>query len=91
VPSADGRRPEGARRIFRAWSKKGISAADLGVASLDEVQPIESPAELAKRLRNRTRLPRRVCSRTTRFRHESANERLKWLTDIFMKTRQTES
>lgn len=69
---------------FRQWLKqRKISPADLGVASLDDVQPIESPTTLKERQRTNQAAANRVFTWTTRFRQESANERIKWHTETF--------
>ena len=73
-----------ALKNFRAWLKaKNIAPATLGAASLDDVQPIESPAVLAERQKASKAAANRAFLWTTRFRHESANQRLKWLTEEF--------
>ncbi len=75
---------ESALKNFRQWLKqRNIAPDELGVASLDEVQPIESPAALAKRQSENKEAANRTFTWTTRFRHESANERIKWLTESF--------
>jgi hypothetical protein len=69
---------------FRAWlGARGISPAELGVATLDGVVPIESPAVLRARQEINRAAANRVFVWTTRFRHESATQRLKWLTEAF--------
>lgn len=69
---------------FRQWLKqRNILPADLGVALLDEVQPIESPAVLAERQKTNRAAANRVFAWTTRFRQESANERIKWHNQTF--------
>jgi len=69
---------------FRAWLKdRGVAPADLGVASLDEVWPIESPAVLRERQKLNRSAANRVFVWTTRFRQDSATQRLKWLTQSF--------
>lgn len=69
---------------FRSWLKaNNIPPASLGVASLDDVQPVESPSVLAERQKSNKAAANRVFTWTTRFRHESANQRLKWLTEEF--------
>jgi hypothetical protein len=69
---------------FHSWLKaKNLPPFDFGVASLDEVQPIESPAALMERQKANRAAANRTFTWTTRFRQESANERIKWLTETF--------
>ena len=69
---------------FHAWLKeRGVAPADLGVASLDDVLPIESPAVLRERQKRDRPAANRVFVWTTRFRQASATQRLKWLTQSF--------
>lgn len=69
---------------FHAWLKdRRLTPAEFGVASLDEVVPIESPAALRERQKSGRGAANRVFYWTTRFRHESANQRIKWLTESF--------
>ncbi|MGO8927007.1 MAG: hypothetical protein ACLQU3_08985 [Limisphaerales bacterium] len=69
---------------FHAWLKeRGVAPADLGVASLDDVRPIESPAVLRERQKRDRPAANRVFVWTTRFRQASATQRLKWLTQSF--------
>lgn len=67
---------------FRHWLReRHISPEELGVKSLEEVMPIESPTVLRERQKAGRAAANRVFVWTTRFRHESANQRLKWLTE----------
>ncbi|MBN2507738.1 MAG: hypothetical protein JXQ71_13700 [Verrucomicrobia bacterium] len=69
---------------FRSWLKTcGLSAAELGAGSLDEVAPIESPPALRECQKTNRAAANRVFLWTTRFRHASATQRLKWLTETF--------
>jgi hypothetical protein len=69
---------------FRAWLKeRRLAPEELGVASLDDVKPIESPLTLRERQKANRAAANRVFYWTTRFRHESANQRIKWLTETF--------
>lgn len=69
---------------FRAWLKeKRVAAADLGAASLEAVVPIESPAVLRERQKSGRPAANRAFYWTTRFRQQSATERLRWLTEGF--------
>ncbi len=69
---------------FREWLKLNkISPAELGVSSLDDVLPIESPADLLARQKVDPAAANRTFTWTTRFRHESANERIHWLNETF--------
>ena len=73
-----------ALKQFHAWLKqRGLSPAALGVNSLDEVVPIESPVVLRERQKANPAAANRVFVWTTRFRQESANQRIKWLTETF--------
>ena len=67
---------------FRAWlAQRGVAPAELGVASLDEVDPIETPAELRERQRANDAAARRCFYFTSRFRQHAAVERLTWHTE----------
>ena len=69
---------------FRAWLKeRRIKPAELAVASLDDVAPIETPPDLRERQQADRAAANRVFYWTTRFRQESATERLRWLTEGF--------
>ncbi|HEY0456605.1 MAG TPA: hypothetical protein VGE41_09540 [Verrucomicrobiae bacterium] len=69
---------------FHEWLKgQKISPADLGVKSLDQVDPIESPTALREHQKTNAAAANRVFVWTTRFRHEAATQRLKWLTESF--------
>ncbi|HQF67155.1 MAG TPA: hypothetical protein PLR66_15035 [Planctomycetota bacterium] len=69
---------------FRAWlAEQGWAAADLGAATLAEVAPIESPAALRARRARIGAAADRLFALTTRFRQQSATERLRWLTESF--------
>jgi len=64
---------------FRQWlAEQKIAPADLGIANLDEVEPIETPEALRERMKNDERLARRVFYYTSRFRQLAATERLLW-------------
>ncbi len=70
--------------FFHAWLKeRKIAAGDLGVKSLDEVAPIESPTTLRERQKSNRAAANRVFYWTTKYRQDSATERLKWLTESF--------
>ncbi|HUR45779.1 MAG TPA: hypothetical protein VMZ27_07905, partial [Candidatus Saccharimonadales bacterium] len=69
---------------FHSWLKsRKLSPAELGVESLDDVEPIESPSALRERQKVSLSAANRVFVWTTRFRHAAATERLKWLTESF--------
>lgn len=69
---------------FRAWLKeRRARPADLGVALLDDVVPIEDPPALRERQQVDRAAANRVFYWTTKFRQASATERLRWLTDSF--------
>lgn len=69
---------------FRSWLKeRRIKPADLGVATLDEVLPIETPPDLRERQKADRAAANRIFYWTARFRQESATERLRWLTESF--------
>ena len=69
---------------FRVWLKeRSVPPAELGVSSLDQVVPIESPATLRQRQQINRAAANRVFVWTTRFRQECATQRLKWLTESF--------
>ena len=70
--------------FFHAWLKaRALPPADFGVASLDEVAPLESPPALRERQHSGRAAANRAFYWTTRFRQESATQRLKWLTESF--------
>lgn len=69
---------------FRAWLKEqSLAPADLGVKTLDEVVPIETPPALRERQKAEGVAANRVFVWTTRFRHAAATQRLKWLSESF--------
>jgi len=69
---------------FHAWLKaQNVPPADLGVKSLDEVVPIESPEILRQRQKQDPRTSNRVFYYTARFRQAAGTERLRWLTESF--------
>jgi hypothetical protein len=69
---------------FHTWLReRKLIPADLGVSSLDEVEPIESPAALRERQKANRAAANRIFVWTTRFRQEAATRRLKWLTEGF--------
>lgn len=71
---------------FRAWLKeKRLPPADFGVASLDDVVPIESPPVLRERQAKDRRAANRTFYWTTRFRWDAATQRIKWTTQEFHK------
>jgi len=73
-----------AKAHFHAWLLANkVSPKDLGVKELAEVVPIESPLVLRERQKENRAAANRVFLYTTRFRQESATERLKWLTESF--------
>jgi hypothetical protein len=77
---------EVALKNFRVWLKaKNIAPPSLGVKSLDDVVPIETPTVLFDRQRSDRAAANRVFTWTTRFRQQAANERLRWLTESFRK------
>lgn len=71
---------------FRVWlAERKIAPADLGVESLDQVEPIESPPELAQREKANARAARRVFYYASRFRQQAGTQRLAWHTQAFRK------
>lgn len=69
---------------FRQWLKeKNIDPKSLGAASIDEVIPIESPADLRARQKADLGAANRTFVYTIRFRQQSATQRIKWLTESF--------
>lgn len=72
---------------FRDWLKeKQLSPDKFGVASLDEVVPIESPPVLRERQAKEGRAANHTFYWTTRFRWEAATQRIKWTTEDFHKS-----
>ncbi|HMC26261.1 MAG TPA: beta-galactosidase trimerization domain-containing protein, partial [Verrucomicrobiae bacterium] len=71
---------------FRAWlNSKQIPPANLGVASLDKVMPIETPDAFREQMKNGEAAARRNFYYTARFRQHAATERLIWNTAEFRK------
>src|SRR5215470_5260188 len=71
-------------RHFHIWLQaQNVPPEDLGVRSLDDVAPIESPEVLRQRQRQDRRAANRVFYYTARFRQAAATERLRWLTESF--------
>lgn len=71
---------------FRAWLKEQrLPPSDFGVASLDDVAPIESPPALRERQARDRRAANRTFYWTTRFRWEAATQRIRWTTEDFHK------
>ena len=69
---------------LRAWlAEQGIAPADLGVAKLDEVTPIETPEQLRERMAANESAARRVFYHTSRFRQLAGTERIRWHTEAF--------
>jgi hypothetical protein len=69
---------------FRAWlGRRGIRPQDLGVETLDAVQPIETPPQLRERAKAGAAAANRIFYFTARFRQESATERIRWATEAF--------
>lgn len=73
-----------ALRHFHAWLQlQNVRPGELGVKTLDEVVPIESPDVLRQRQKQDSKAANRVFYYTTRFRQAAATERLRWLTKSF--------
>ena len=71
-----------ARAHFHEWlAKRSISAQTLGVNSLTEVIPIETPDVLKERMKENPAAARRVFYYTCRFRQEAGTERIRWHTE----------
>src|SRR4051794_20743610 len=71
-----------ALRNFRQWLKQqGIEPAALGVTSLEQVVPIETPDVLRELMKTNERAARRVFYYTCRFRQHATTERLIWNTE----------
>lgn len=69
---------------FHEWlAQQKIPPQDLGVSSLNEVVPIETPVLLKERQQQNAKAANRVFYYTSRFRQESATQRLRWLTESF--------
>lgn len=67
---------------FHQWlAGQHLAPAQFGVASLDEVVPIETPEALRERMKTHERAARRVFYYTSRFRQQTATERLAWNTE----------
>ena len=71
---------------FHAWlAERKILPQDLGLATLDQVVPIEDPKIFAEREAQNGPAARRVYYYTARFRQEASTQRLKWHTESFHK------
>src|SRR5262245_31277159 len=75
-----------ALRHFHAWlQQQNVRPPELGVKTLGDVVPIESPAALRERQKQGPKAANRIFYYTTRFRQAAATERLRWLTESFHK------
>jgi hypothetical protein len=73
---------EAARRHFRTWlAMQNVAPADLGVMTLNDVVPIETPEALRERMKTGEPAARRIFYYTSRFRQHAVTERLIWNTD----------
>jgi hypothetical protein len=71
-----------ALKHFRAWlEEQQIAPTTLGVVSLEQVVPIESPDVLRQRMKTDERAARRVFYYTCRFRQQATTDRLSWNTE----------
>lgn len=71
---------------FRAWlSERNIAPATLGVSTLSDVRPIETPDQLRSREKENGPAARRVFYYTSRFRQHAGTERILWNTEVFHK------
>ncbi len=71
-----------ALRHFHTWLKEQkIAPVILGVASLDQVAPIESPEVLREWMKTDEAAARRIFYYTCRFRQHATTERLVWNTE----------
>ena len=69
---------------FRAWlAARGITAQELGGVRLDEVLPIETPADLRAREQVNGPAARRIFYFTSRFRQLAGTQRVKWHTEAY--------
>jgi len=69
----------GAIRGFHEWlATEKLAPADLGVAKLEEVVPIETPEVLRERMKTKEAAARRIFYYTSRYRQHAATERLLW-------------
>ena len=76
-----GENPE-ALAHFHAWlAQRRIRPETLGVDSLDQIVPIETPEELRERQKEDEPAARRVFYYTCRFRQAATTERLRWHTE----------
>jgi hypothetical protein len=77
---------QAALRHFHAWlQQQSARPSELGVKTLGDVVPIESPEMLRQRQKRDTKAANRIFYYTTRFRQAAAAERLRWLTESFHK------
>ena len=69
---------------FRAWlAEREIAAEALGVSSISNVVPIETPEALRQREQTDGPAARRVFYYTSRFRQQAGTERIRWHTESF--------
>jgi hypothetical protein len=67
---------------FHAWlASQKIAPAKLGVATLEEAIPIESPEKLREAMQGNAGAARRLFYYTSRFRQHALTERLRWNTE----------
>jgi hypothetical protein len=67
---------------FRQWlTENGVQPKDLGVASLQEVVPIENPTDLRERQKANEKAANRVFYWTSRFRQAATTQTFKWNTE----------
>ncbi len=75
-----------ALRHFHAWlQQQNVRPTELGVKTLTDVVPIESPQRLRERQKQNPKAANRIFYYTARFRQAAATERLRWLTESFHK------
>ncbi len=75
---------QAARNHFHQWlAEQRISASELGVSRLEDVEPIETPADLKQAEQGNAAAARRVFYYTSRFRQRAATQRIAWHTESF--------
>ncbi|NQT84022.1 hypothetical protein HQ563_13430 [bacterium] len=71
---------------FHGWlGERNIAAKALGVSSISDIVPIETPEALRQREQTEGSAARRVFYYTSRFRQQAGTERIRWHTETFHK------
>ncbi len=77
---AIGQNKQGLLHFYQWLEQRKVAPGDLGLNTLREVVPIETPDALRKRQQQNRAAANRVFYLTSRFRQEATTQRLSWLT-----------